>query len=84
MSAEPVRSMADLEGRKVWVPEGDEVSYAAMERLGLAPVVLPITGVPLPFISSGGTAMVANLFAVGVLVNIARSSGSAPVRRGAA
>ncbi len=45
MSSEPVRSMADLKGRKVWVPEGDEVSYAAMERLGLAPVVLPITDV---------------------------------------
>ena len=33
----------------------------------------PITGVPLPFVSAGGTAMIVNLAAVGVLVNIARS-----------
>lgn len=41
----PVHSLADLRGRKIWVPEGDRVSYAAMEALGLAPVVLPLTDV---------------------------------------
>ena len=35
---------------------------------------LPITGVPLPFVSSGGNAMLVNLAAVGILVNIARST----------
>ena len=32
----------------------------------------PMTGVPLPFISYGGTAMVMNLVAVGILVNISK------------
>ncbi len=44
MSGEPVRIIDDVRGRKIWVPEGDSVSYRAMESLGLAPVrkTLPI------------------------------------------
>lgn len=45
MSNEPVADVTDLVGRKVWVPEGDKVSFLAMETLGLSPVVLPITDV---------------------------------------
>lgn len=41
----PVRSLADLKGRKFWVPEGDAVSYAVIESLGLSPVTLPLTDV---------------------------------------
>ncbi|WP_297420646.1 stage V sporulation protein E [Clostridium sp.] len=33
---------------------------------------MPVTGVPLPFISSGGTALVINMTAVGILLNISR------------
>lgn len=60
------------------------LTVQALINIGGVAVVLPITGVPLPFISSGGTAMVANLFAVGVLVNIARSTGTAPANRSTA
>lgn len=35
--------------------------------------LLPLTGLPLPFISYGGTALALSLFAVGVLVNISKS-----------
>jgi len=40
-----VRVATDLNGQKVWVPEGDLISYATMESLGLSPVTLPITDV---------------------------------------
>jgi TRAP-type C4-dicarboxylate transport system substrate-binding protein len=45
MSSQPVQNYDDLKGRKVWVPEGDQVTYAAMKSLDLSPVVLPITDV---------------------------------------
>lgn len=34
--------------------------------------LIPLTGIPLPFISFGGTAMVATLAGVGILLNISR------------
>ena len=45
MSATPVRTLADLKGKRVWVPEGDPISYASMEALSLNPVTLPLTDV---------------------------------------
>ncbi len=45
MSNEPVKGLADLKGKRVWVPEGDTISYASMEALSLSPVTLPMTDV---------------------------------------
>jgi TRAP-type transport system periplasmic protein len=45
MANEPVRSVEDLRRKKVWVPEGDDISFLAMETMGLSPVVLPPTDV---------------------------------------
>ncbi len=45
MSNEPIRSHEDMKGKKVWLPQGDFVSYEAMRRLQLSPVALPITDV---------------------------------------
>jgi len=45
MSNEPVHGLDDLRGKRVWVPEGDRISYAAMDALELSPVTLPITDV---------------------------------------
>ena len=45
MSNRPIAKLDDLRGQKVWVPEGDAVSYAALQALGVAPVTMPITDV---------------------------------------
>jgi rod shape determining protein RodA len=45
-------------------------------NVGMTIGIAPITGIPLPFVSVGGSSMIANLFAVGVLQAIyARGSG---------
>lgn len=53
------------------------LTLQALVNIGGVVKVLPITGVPLPFVSAGGSAMMANLFVVGVLINIARLSSVA-------
>ncbi|MGB5246396.1 MAG: TRAP transporter substrate-binding protein DctP [Woeseia sp.] len=45
MSNVPVSSYEDLKGKKVWLPEGDLISYEAMKSLQLSPVSLPMTDV---------------------------------------
>lgn len=45
LANEPIRSVDDMRRKKVWVPEGDQISFLAMQALGLSPVVLPVTDV---------------------------------------
>jgi cell division protein FtsW (lipid II flippase) len=40
--------------------------------MGSILAILPLTGIPLPFISYGGTALAALLFGVGILLNISK------------
>jgi len=49
-----------------WLAVQIAVNIAAMVSL------MPLTGVPLPFISYGGSALVVNLIAVGILLNISK------------
>jgi len=54
------------------------VMFEALLNMATVTNTLPITGVPLPFFSYGGTALATTLAAVGVLLSIARhGSGSA-------
>ncbi|MGH2675673.1 MAG: putative lipid II flippase FtsW [Actinomycetota bacterium] len=52
----------------------------AVVNLGAVTGLLPITGVPLPFVSFGGSSLVVSMAAVGILVSVARSARKA--RRG--
>lgn len=53
-------------GLTVWLGIQAVINLSAMVAL------LPLTGVPLPFISYGGSALVVNMMAVGILLNISR------------
>lgn len=44
----------------------------AVINLSSMVALVPLTGVPLPFISYGGSALVANMTAIGILLNISR------------
>jgi cell division protein FtsW len=51
----------------------------AFVNIGVTTGRLPVTGIPLPFLSSGGSALLAALAAAGILLNIARQ-GDASAR----
>ena len=50
------------------------ISIQAFVNLGAVLGMLPITGVPLPFVSSGGSALGVTMAAFGILLNVARQT----------
>ena len=50
------------------------ISIQAFVNLGAVLGMLPITGVPLPFVSSGGSSLVVTMAAFGILLNVARQT----------
>ncbi|MBP8605724.1 MAG: cell division protein FtsW [Phycisphaerae bacterium] len=50
------------------------VTIQAAVNIGVVTVVLPTKGIPLPFISAGGTSMLLTSAAVGVLLNMIRQT----------
>ncbi len=44
--------------------------FHIVENIGMTMGVMPITGIPLPFISYGGTYMVISLIAIGLVINV--------------
>ncbi len=44
----------------------------AVGNIGMTSGVLPVVGIPLPFVSYGGTSLIVNMAALGLLNNIAR------------
>jgi rod shape determining protein RodA len=45
-------------------------TFQAFENIGMALGIMPVTGVPLPLVSYGGTSMFATLMGVGLLQNV--------------
>ncbi len=45
-------------------------TFQAFENVGMTLGIMPVTGVPLPFVSYGGSSMFANMMAVGLLMNV--------------
>ncbi len=44
--------------------------FHIVENIGMTMGLMPITGIPLPFISYGGTSMVTSIIAIGIALNI--------------
>jgi len=55
------------------------IALQAASNIGVVTVVLPTKGIPLPFVSAGGTSMLLCSAAVGVLLNISRQTARANV-----
>jgi rod shape determining protein RodA len=55
--------------------------FQAFQNIGMCLGIMPVTGVPLPFVSYGGSSMFAGMLALGLLQNIhLRSNASLPTR----
>lgn len=55
--------------------------FQAFQNIGMCLGIMPVTGVPLPFVSYGGSSMFAGLLAVGLLQNIhLRTTAPVPTR----
>ena len=50
------------------------VAFQALVNMGAVTASLPITGVPMPLVSFGGSSLVVTLAGMGILTNIARQS----------
>ena len=60
----------DLFGTLVAVGVACWFAFQAFENIGMTLGIMPVTGVPLPFVSYGGSSMFASMMAVGLLQNV--------------
>ena len=52
------------------------ISVYALLNIGVVTGVLPTTGLPLPFVSYGGSSLLGNMAGVGILLGVARSTAA--------
>lgn len=70
------RRSQDLFGRLVCIGVVTWFAFQAFENIGMTMGLMPLLGVPLPFVSYGGSSMFANLIGIGLLQNVhARQRG---------
>jgi rod shape determining protein RodA len=75
----------DLFGRLAAAGIACWFGFQAFQNIGMCLGIMPVTGVPLPFVSYGGSSMFAGMLAVGLLQNIhLRSTATVPPRYQAA
>lgn len=48
--------------------------FHTFENIGMCIGLMPVTGIPLPFISYGGTSLLTNMIAVGIVLSVTRHS----------
>lgn len=50
------------------------LAFHFIENIGMNIGILPVTGIPLPFISAGGSAMLMNFIAIGLIMSVSARS----------
>ncbi len=64
------RKARDNYGRLVVIGISSMFFFHIFENIGMTMGLMPITGLPLPFISYGGNSMISSLLAIGLVINI--------------
>ncbi len=70
---------ADKTGRLLAVGIVSWLAFQAFQNVGMNLGLMPVTGLPLPFVSYGGSSMFAQGIAIGLLEAVHRRTRSAPV-----
>ncbi|PIS42469.1 MAG: putative lipid II flippase FtsW [Candidatus Kerfeldbacteria bacterium CG08_land_8_20_14_0_20_40_16] len=68
------RAAPDQFGKLVAVGITCWFTFQALVNIGSMVSILPLTGIPLPFISYGSSAIVISLLAIGILINISKQT----------
>lgn len=66
------RNAPDMFGKLIAIGVAAGIMVQTLVNIGAQTAILPLTGITLPFISSGGSSLVITLASVGVLINISR------------
>ncbi len=64
------KNASDSYGSFVCIGVAGMMGFNFIENIGMSMGLLPVTGLPLPFVSQGGTAMLANFMAVGIVLSV--------------
>ena len=70
-----IAARADRTGRLLAVGVVCWFAFQAFQNIGMNLGMTPVTGLPLPFVSYGGSSMFAQSLAIGLLVAVHRRSG---------
>ena len=64
------KNSRDLYGSFLVTGLASMMAFHFVENIGMCIGLLPVTGIPLPFISSGGSSMITNYIAIGVILSV--------------
>jgi rod shape determining protein RodA len=60
----------DLYGTLVCVGVLAMIVFQLFENVGMTMGIMPVTGIPLPFVSYGGSSLIATFAAIGLVLNV--------------
>jgi len=70
------KSAPDMYGKLIAAGITSWIIFQAFINIAAMISLIPLTGIPLPFVSYGGSAILATLAAVGIMINISKQSTS--------
>ncbi len=68
------QNSGDLFGKYICVGIASMLIFHTFENVGMCIGLMPVTGIPLPFISYGGTSLITNMIAVGIVLSVSSHS----------
>ncbi len=69
-----IRNCVDLYGALIVIGFTSMFLFQAFENIAMTMGMMPVTGITLPFLSGGGTSVIASMISVGVIINVGANS----------